>query len=274
MRYSSKSLSFLGTCFAVSFSVAASIIFSEPTSALTLSRCQNIEVISHRGSWDARHTENTLRSFNRAVNSGVKVIETDLRKTADDEWVLMHDITVDRTTNGSGAVGKQTLAKIQSYKTDDGVKGGVPSLGQGLLFLKNNPRAQMHIEFKTTNVSDSKVKTVLDRARAQGVLNRIVFTSFDQTILLQIQQLDPSVNVGLLTSQQVTARTAAKFDNAIYIDKTKASKTYIDRMHASGVKVGTWKVDTKDEWRSNVLSGADYVTTDNASLLKQLCRSV
>lgn len=241
--------------------------------ARRLTSCSTVEILAHRGIWDGTHTENTLRAFRNSANKNIMTIETDLRKTADDQWVFMHDRGITRTTNGEGMVGGLTVAQIKRYKTNDGVLGGVPTLDEGLTFMKNYPNTRMHIEFKSYPVKIEHVQAVLDKAKSYEVLSRIHFTSFDQQILQQVESLDPSAQVGLLSVERVSPQTAAMFDNNIYIERGKATSAYVASMHQAGIKVGAWMVDTNDEWRSTVFNGVDFQTSDNPSTLKSYCRN-
>ena len=81
---------------------------------------KNIYVAAHRGA-SASHPENTMEAFRAAIEMGVDQIETDVRITADGELVLIHDATVDRTTNGTGKVAQMTLAELKAL--DAGCKG-------------------------------------------------------------------------------------------------------------------------------------------------------
>lgn len=73
-------------------------------------------VIAHRGR-DATTPENTLAAFRHSIALGITILETDVRRTKDGELVLLHDETVDRTTNGHGRIGDLTLAQVQALDT-------------------------------------------------------------------------------------------------------------------------------------------------------------
>ena len=80
---------------------------------------KNIFVAAHRG-WSEKYPENTILAFEKALELGVDQIELDIRITKDDQLVVIHDATVDRTTNGTGAVNSFTLAELQQL--DAGIK--------------------------------------------------------------------------------------------------------------------------------------------------------
>ncbi|MBQ6823115.1 MAG: glycerophosphodiester phosphodiesterase, partial [Clostridia bacterium] len=106
---------------------------------------KNIYVAAHRG-WSAKYPENTMEAFRAAVEAEVDQIETDVRITKDGELVLIHDATVDRTTNGSGKVCEMTLAELQALDAGNGNR--VPLLTDLLELVKDHPTMTLDIELK------------------------------------------------------------------------------------------------------------------------------
>src|SRR5437870_2827537 len=115
------------------------MVLHTPALAEPSPRCKSVEIVAHRGYWNNAHTENTLKAFRRAYRNGATNLETDIRMTQDNHWVLMHDATVNRTTNGSGLVKERSLAKLKTLKTLDGTLGGIPTLEETLNFLQRHP---------------------------------------------------------------------------------------------------------------------------------------
>ena len=106
---------------------------------------KNIFVAAHRG-WKAKYPENTLKAFQAALTLGVDQLETDVRITKDGQLVLMHDSTVDRTTNGTGAVSDLTLAELKALDAGDGQQ--IPTLQEFLELVKDHPTITLDIELK------------------------------------------------------------------------------------------------------------------------------
>ena len=106
---------------------------------------QNIYVAAHRG-WRAKYPENTLEAFTAALTLDVDQLETDVRVTRDGELVLIHDATVDRTTDGSGKVCDMTLAELKALNAGDGAK--IPTLIEFMELVKNHPTITLDIELK------------------------------------------------------------------------------------------------------------------------------
>ena len=151
-----------------------------------------IYVAAHRG-WSARYPENTMEAFKAAAALGVDQIEIDVRVTKDDELVIMHDYTVNRTTNGDGKVIDLTLAEIK--KLDAGISMGlefegcrVPTLIEFMDYISTVPGMTVDFELKEypTDIGD-KAYEVADRILAiidkYGFTDRCVINSFSATLL-------------------------------------------------------------------------------------------
>ncbi|MFT4071273.1 MAG: glycerophosphodiester phosphodiesterase family protein [Dysgonamonadaceae bacterium] len=100
---------------------------------------KNVLVVSHRGDW-RNYADNALEGIESCIKMGVDIVEIDISKTKDGHLILMHDKTVDRTTNGQGFVGDLTLAEIQSLYLRNGLgrvsEFKVPSLEEAMLVAK------------------------------------------------------------------------------------------------------------------------------------------
>lgn len=110
----------------------------------------NILVAAHRG-WMAKYPENTLIAFSEAIKLGVDQLETDVRVTKDGYLVLMHDPTVDRTTNGTGKVSDFTFEEIRKLKVineNSDVVGQIPTLTEFMDLVKDHPTITIDIELK------------------------------------------------------------------------------------------------------------------------------
>ena len=158
---------------------------------------KNIFVAAHRG-WCAAYPENTMLAFKKALEVGVDQIETDVRITADGELVLIHDATVDRTTNGTGKVCEKTLAELREL--DAGIKKGeefagekIPTFIEFMELVKDHPTLTLDLELKeyptagrealAFEVCDRVLKIVDD----YGFTDRIVINTFSGALQEYIQ---------------------------------------------------------------------------------------
>ena len=148
---------------------------------------KNIYVAAHRG-WCAKYPENTILAFEKAIELDVDQLELDIRISADDELVVIHDDTVDRTTNGSGKVCDMTLAQLKAL--DAGIKKGeefagctIPTFIEFMEFVKDLPRMTIDFELKEypENIGD-KAYEICDRVLKivddYGFTDRCVINTF------------------------------------------------------------------------------------------------
>ncbi len=158
----------------------------------------SVFVAAHRG-WSEVYPENTMAAFRAALALGVDQIETDVRITADGELVLIHDATVDRTTDGQGSVSEMTFAELQLL--DAGVKkderfGGerIPTLRALFELVKDHPTITLDLELKEypTQGRERIAYEVCDRVLAMvceyGFEDRIVINSFSGMLHDYIQK--------------------------------------------------------------------------------------
>ena len=113
---------------------------------------KNIYVAAHRG-WPAKYPENTMESFKASEAIGVDQLELDVRVTKDDELVIIHDATVDRTTNGTGLVCEHTLAELKaldagSHKGEEFKGAQIPTFAEFMDWIKDHPTMTLDVELK------------------------------------------------------------------------------------------------------------------------------
>ena len=159
---------------------------------------ENIYVAAHRG-WSAKYPENTMAAFRAAAELGVDQIETDIRITADGELVLIHDATVDRTTNGSGLVREKTLAELRaldagSWKGEEFTGLQIPTLKEFMDYMATLPDMTIDFELKEYPVEgrDAISYEVCDRVMAlideYGFTDRCVINTFNAKLHEYIQK--------------------------------------------------------------------------------------
>ena len=250
------------------------VAYGTPADALaSLRGCTYAQNISHRGMADRRHTENTIRAFSNAVAHGSRNLETDVQLTRDGQWVYMHDYTINRTTRGRGYVARLSLQQIKRVKTNDGRRGGVPVLQQGLAYLRARPSLTMQIEVKSYTASVASLNKLVRYVKAYHVQDRVMFTSFGKTVLYRIRTIDPSLNTGFLSSRAVSINTARLYGENVLIAKRSISPSYVEAMHAAGFRVYAWTVDTYADWNRMVRYDVDGITSDRVPVLNSYCRS-
>ena len=152
--------------------------------------------IGHRGA-KGYEPENTLVSFQKALEMKVDGIELDLHLSDDGHLIVIHDETIDRTTNGKGFVNKLTLKELKSFKINNTI--GIPTLEE--VFDLVNKKCLINIEIKSYE-STEKVVALIEKyiAEKNWKYKDFIVSSFDWNALQQIRFLNPKIPIGVLTA--------------------------------------------------------------------------
>jgi glycerophosphoryl diester phosphodiesterase len=216
-------------------------------------------VIAHRGD-SAHRPENTLAAFAAALEIGAAFAELDVHLTRDGEVVVIHDATLDRTTNGHGALRNMTLAEIRRFSAGYPARFGsayagerVPTLGEVLGLLRE--RAQAMIEIKPEAVTDDAEggieAHVVEEVRKARMEKEVALISFERRALLRCRTLAPEMLRGHLFEQgkagDMLAGAREVGSELIMPEKRLLSDDLRDRAREAGVKVATWVVDDIEE---------------------------
>lgn len=151
-------------------------------------------VIAHRGGPD-RAPENTLAAFRGAIALGADGVELDCQRSRDGALVVMHDETVDRTTNGKGAVAGLTLAQLRAL--DAGQGEPVPTFEEVLALAKAGS-TQLVAEIKSPALYPGLELEMYRAVRSAGYVDRTIFISFDWDSLRRLQAAAPEAQLGAL----------------------------------------------------------------------------
>ena len=211
--------------------------------------------IGHREA-RAYEPENTLRSFKKALEIGVDAVELDVRKTKDDQLVVIHDADVKRTTNGEGLVNERTLKEIKELSTEKGEK--IPTLKEAIDFL--DKKAKVLIELKETGIEEK----VLALVGENGLQKNVIVVSFIEDALRKIRDLDKEVETGLIYAKHKNPVKAALDLKAQYLVAFyKFTHTAnVQKAHENSLKVIVWTINTPEEVAEYVKKGVDGIASD------------
>ncbi len=144
-----------------------------------------IRIGAHRGAM-CHATENTLAAFEKAIEFGTYRIEFDVQRSRDNEIVLMHDLTVDRTTHSSGSIAEMTLAKLRQCEMDGGAT--IPTLAEALACLRGRSRAL--IEFKASDITEQVIEIV----EQADMVDDCTLVAFDEDCIRLAKKINPQIS--------------------------------------------------------------------------------
>jgi glycerophosphoryl diester phosphodiesterase len=229
--------------------------------------------------------ENTMASFEEAIRRGADLIELDVQLTQDGEVAVIHDTSVDRTTNGEGLVRDLSWKKLKSF--DAGAWYGpdyahqyVPSLTDVITRFRNRRTARHHslgfvIELKTVKGSGgSLADSVVALLQKEQFTDRVVVISFDAVALQEVRAANKHLPTGLLYSEEKeespVSQARAIGAHAIFPRKTCVTSKGIASAHKAGLAVGTWTANTKNEMKRVITCGVDAIATNYPDRLRAL----
>jgi len=209
-----------------------------------------------------------MAAFERAVALGAQFIETDLHLTRDAKFVAIHDATLERTTNGKGAVRDHTLAELRELDAgmwfDRQFMGQrIPTLDEILAFaLQHDVVFYLEIKYDAAWGMHHALVAALGGA---GNAARTIVISFDPSTLASLRRLDASVMLGLLveaghgdlvkSAMDVGARQLCPRADLV-------TRELVDQAHRSDLHVVTWTVNEIPKMNSVIRAGVDGIMTD------------
>jgi len=220
--------------------------------------------IAHRGA-SSYAPENTFAAFDLAIEMGARHLELDVHFSSDGHLVVIHDDTVDRTTDGSGPVTSRSLAALTALDAgawfDPRFKGErIPTLGA---VLERYWGAHLHVELK--GHSAGLAQRAVDMVRSSGIATNVTITSFQKAKLEETRAYAPELPTGWLVgevSDAVVAQTRAMGLTQLCPRAGAVTPELVSRLHAEGLVVRAWGVATEDLMRQVVTAGADGMTVN------------
>jgi glycerophosphoryl diester phosphodiesterase len=228
--------------------------------------------------------ENTPISFEEAIRRGADWIELDVQLSHDGEIVVMHDTSVDRTTNGEGLVRDLAWSRIKTF--DAGVWYGpefshqyVPSLGDIISRFRTKKTSRHNplgilIELKTVKGSGgSLADAVVAQLVKEDFTDRVVVISFDDVALREVRAAHKQIPIGLLYQDDKEDRVAQAKDigaQAILPKKNCVTAHVVSTAHKAGLAVCVWTANTKNEMHRMMTCGVDAIVTNYPDRLRAL----
>lgn len=217
-------------------------------------------VLGHRGS-PAAAPENTLRSFALALAHGADGVELDVQLSADGVPVVIHDATLERTTDGRGALADLPWERIRTARA---AGEPVPRLEQVAQWAAE-ANAWLNVELKTAGAEAASLRALRDA----GVLSRTVFSSFVPAAVAEVRRIAPDVRAYLLTEQwdeQARAHFRATGAQGLCLGDAGATEPVLRELNHEGVPVIVWTVDEPARMQSLLAAGVAAIITNVPAL--------
>lgn len=240
-------------------------------------------VFAHRGG-RSLGPENTLTTFQKAIVSGAHALELDVRLTRDDHLVVIHDATVDRTTDGTGAVGSLSLDDIRrldaafNYSADDGQTFPLRNSGVSIPRLtevfERFPNTPVNIELKDDSLAAAETLCLL--VREYGTTPNIIVASFHSKVIRHYRSICPETPTAATAGEvwRFALLSQLRLEN-VYRPRAAALQVpqnaygfrlitprFIEAAHRWGLKVHVWVVNHPEEKQKLFNIGVDGIMTD------------
>lgn len=213
---------------------------------------QIIKAIAHRG-FSSEAPENTIPAFLLAQDKGFAYIETDIRFTSDGVPVCLHDETVNRTSNGSGAIAGMTLAEARrldfgSWKGEAYAGTTIPT-AEDFLRLCRAMGIHPYLELKIG--SQAEIRDLMLLVKSFGMEDDVTWLSFSYELLRYVEHYDPTARLGLLAYQVDTdvlaqASWLSMASNRVFLDSASCTDAECQLCLERGIPLEAWTVDDSD----------------------------
>ena len=242
-----------------------------------------MQIFGHRG-FSSDYPENTMLAFRKAYEAGADGIELDARLTDDGYVVVMHDPTVDRTTNGTGTLWDMPLSEVQTL--DAGIKKGLVFEGEKVplleeVFKEFGGKLLINVELVNYNEGDERILAdkVGEMIDEYGLRESVIISSFRFNNLVYMKDKHPDVQCGLLAYPKLKGFIARNLLNhslsvdALHPYSEDINEALVRKEHQCGRKVRAWTVNDPKEIIRLYKIGVDGIYTDNPAEARQIYES-
>lgn len=241
-----------------------------------------MQITGHRGA-SATQPENTLASFRAALAMGASAIELDVRRCKSGEMVVIHDETIDRTSNGSGRVQDLSLRELRQFDFGNGEH--ISTLDEVLTGLAGKCRDSRnpHIFVELKGPGSKSVAQTLDNNVADKRYSYQDFTviGFNHAQLFHFKRQNPHIDTGLSFSAKhpLLAKAAIGLAlrlgaSAINPDHLLVTPELVEKAHAAGLKVNTWTVNEHADLKRMCEMNVDGLMSDHPDRARSIAQAV
>lgn len=226
-------------------------------------------IYGHRGA-SGYAPENTLEAFELAAKQGAAGVELDVHLSSDGQVVVAHDETINRVSNGVGYIRDMTLAELKQYRYNKShpeyINATIPTLREVYDLLKPYG-LYVNVELKNS-VFDyiGLERKCIEIAKAAGMTDKIIYSSFNHYSLLRVKQLEPNAKCGLLYACWMVKPW--DYAKSLGLDAIHPHFSELqvagecDNAHMLGIEVNPWTVNDEADLKMVIAAGADRIITN------------
>ncbi|HLR21303.1 MAG TPA: glycerophosphodiester phosphodiesterase [Tissierellaceae bacterium] len=238
-----------------------------------------IKNYAHRG-FKGKYPENTMLAFKKAVEEGADGIEFDIQLSKDGEIVIIHDETLDRTTNGTGLVKDYTVKELiklnASYneQKDHGFNP-IPTLREYLEYIQDKEIIS-NIELKNSIIDyDNLEENVLDLISEFKLEDRVLISSFNHESIVKVKEINKNIRCGVLTGSWLI--NPGEYTKSLGVESYHPSaysldKKIITELHNNEIEVNVWIDYMNFPLEKLIDLNVDGIITDNVDQLNKLLK--
>ncbi len=247
-------------------------------------------VISHRGA-NKVSPQNTIEAFKKAIIFRADGFETDVHLTGDGVPVICHNYTINKTSNGKGAIANNSLDYLKKFDFGSyfhhSYKGiEIPTLEEFLDISEKGNLKVLNIEIKSPHNKDyTIVDKVLEAVKAHNLFDKLLISSFDPDLLVYVKDCDENCQTGFLyspdkpiTYKRVLGKEidfAKSIDaDALHPHQMFVKPALVEAAHENGIMVNPWTVNKEKDIIKLVRMGVDGVITDVPNIAKRIIEAL
>jgi glycerophosphoryl diester phosphodiesterase len=234
---------------------------------------------AHRGA-SLLAPENTLAAFELAVQQGADGIELDVRLCRTGEWVVIHDVRLNRTTNGRGFVRSKSIDELRDLDAGSSfhpqfANERIPTLADVLDWAKGRVLLNIEVKSQARRHEGAELR-LLHLLRRHGVRRQCLLSSFNPIVLRRLARLDPSLPTALLLNvkwmQRGTSKSLTRLMNinALHISRRLARPRFLEQIRRAGLRVMVWGANDPAALRRLIDYGVDGIITDAPHVLNDI----
>ncbi|MBR2315724.1 MAG: glycerophosphodiester phosphodiesterase [Clostridia bacterium] len=238
------------------------------------------KIIAHRG-FSGKYPENTMLAFSKAVEIGAEGVELDVHFTKDGELVIIHDETIDRTTDGTGFVRDYTYEELSRFNAYGRFEGQfefqkIPTLREYFELVKDVEGFITNIELKTGIFEYEGIeKAVIDLVKEFGLEDRTILSSFNHFTVMRCKEYDPSIKTGFLVESWIIGMgeyTKSHGIDCVHPIYVNLKPELYAEMKNAGREVNTWTVNEYEDIRRLADMGVDALIGNYPDRMIELLR--